>query len=158
VRNFYHRRILPAWLAFADALFAFIEEAAFRVDLALQVLAGRLPLERERRWWNRATKTPVLVDVYDWTDEWLVFSLLVWPPLESPPEDAPYDHRERVGAILEAIAQGSTDRAWSVRWEIDGDLRWDDECQVWVGEDGFAYDGSRFFDYSRTGAAWGEGA
>jgi hypothetical protein len=46
-----------------------------------------------------------------------------------------------------------------VRWEIDGDLQWDDERQVWVGEDRFAYDGSRFFDYSRAtlGAAWGEG-
>jgi hypothetical protein len=93
------------------------------VDLAFQVFAGRLPLERERRWWNRATETPVLVDVYDWMDERLVFSVLVWPPLERDPHRAGYDHRERVGAILEAIAQGSADRAWSVRWEIDGGLR-----------------------------------
>jgi hypothetical protein len=91
-------------------------------------------------------------------DERLIFSVLVWPPLERGPHRAGYDHRERVGAILEAIAQGSADKAWSVRWEIDGGLRWDDERQVWVGEDGFAYDGSRFFDYSRTGAVWGEGA
>ena len=110
-------------------------------------------MERERRWWNRATETPVLVDVYDWTDERLVFSVLVWPSLESAPEDATYDHRRRVMEILEAIARGCAEKAWSVRWEIDGDLRWDDERQVWVVEDGFAYNGSRFFDYSRTGAA-----
>jgi hypothetical protein len=79
-------------------------------------------------------------------------------PLERDPHRAGYNHRERVGATLEAIARGAADRAWSVRREIDGGLRWDADRQVWVGEDGFAYDGSRFFDYSRTGAAWGEGA
>jgi hypothetical protein len=62
-------------------------------------------------------------------------------------------HGERVGEILEAIARGSADKAWSVRWEIDGGLWWDAKRQVWVGEDGFAYDGARLFDYSRSGAA-----
>jgi len=127
-------------------------ELIFRLALAFNVLAGRVPLRAERRWWNRALETPVLIDVYDWTDERLIFSVLVWPSLESPPEDAPYDHRERVGAVLQAIARGSAKKAWSVRWEIDGGLQWDADRQVWVGEDGFAYDGIRFFDYSRANA------
>jgi hypothetical protein len=50
-----------------------------------------------------------------------------------------YAHRERVGEVLEAIARGSADKVWSVRWEIDGGLWWDAKRQVWVGEDGFAY-------------------
>jgi hypothetical protein len=144
--------LVRAWLAFADGVGAFIEEAAFRVALAFNVLLGRVPLRTEsRRWWNRSVETPVSVDCFDWTTEKLVFTVLVWPPLEGDPHRASYDHRERVGTILEAIAQGAADRRWSVRWEIDGDLRWDNERQVWVGEDGFAYDGARLFDYSREG-------
>ena len=87
----------------------------------------------------------------DYPPEASLEAVLVWPSLESSPQDAPHDHRERVGAILEAIAGGAADRAWSVRWEIDGGLWWDHERQVWVAEDGFAYDGSRLFDYSRQG-------
>jgi hypothetical protein len=152
VKALYHRRIAPAWLALANAVGGFVEEAAFRVVLAFDVLLGRVPQRVECRWWNRAIETPVLVDVFDWTDDRLIFSVLVWPSLESSPQDAPHDHRERVGAILEAIAGGAADRAWSVRWEIDYGLVWDDSRQVWVGEDGYAYDGGRLFDYSRSGA------
>jgi hypothetical protein len=151
LRGFYHHRVVPAWLAFADVVGGFIEELIFRSALASSVLLGRTPRRVERRWWIRSGECPVLIDVYDWTDERLIFSVLVWPSLESPPEDAPYDHRERVSAILETIARGSADRAWSVRWEIDYGLRWDDDRQVWVGEDGYAYDGSHLFDYSRRG-------
>jgi hypothetical protein len=147
-RDLYYRRIVPAWLGFANGVGGFIEELIFRLVLAFNVLAGRMPIKAERRWWNRAIETPVLVDVYDWTDERLIYSVLVWPSLESPPEDAPYDHRERVGEVLETIARGSADKAWSVRWEIDGDLRWDADRQVWVGGDGYAYDGARLTGYS----------
>jgi hypothetical protein len=143
LRHFYYRRILPAWLVLADVVGGFIEELIFRLVLAFNVLTGRVPVKAERRWWNRSLETPVLIDVYDWTNERLVFSVLVWPPLESSLEDAPHDHRERVGAILEAIAGGAADRAWSVRWEIDGNLWWDPGREVWVGTDGFAYDGAR---------------
>jgi hypothetical protein len=152
LRHFYYRHILPAWMALADVVGGFIEELIFRLVLAFNVVAGRVPVKAERRWWNRSLETPVLIDVYDWTDDRLVFSVLVWPSLESSPQDAPHDHRERVGAILEAIAGGAADRAWSVRWEIDYGLVWDDSRQVWVGEDGYAYDGGRLFDYSRSGA------
>jgi hypothetical protein len=153
VRGFYHHHVVPLLLRAWEGFAAVIEELVFRVELTFAVLSGRLPLRAERRWWNRATETPVLVDVYDWTDERLIFSVLVWPSLESQTQDAPYDHRERVGAVLEAIASGSADRAWSVRWEIDFGLRWDAARQVWVGEDGFAYDGAHLFDYARDGAA-----
>jgi hypothetical protein len=34
-------------------------------------------------------------------------------------------------------------------------LEWDHERQVWTAEDGFAYDGSRLFDYSRNRARLG---
>jgi hypothetical protein len=88
----------------------------------------------------------------------LKLSVLVWPSLESPAQDAPYDHRVRVGEVLETIVRGSAQKAWSVRWEIDGGLRWDPDRQVWVDEDGFAYDGTRFFDYSRANARAKPGA
>ena len=141
------------WQRFADALGRFADEASFRVVLAFHVLTGRVPLRSERRWWLRATETPTLIDVYDWTNERLVFSVLVWPSLESAPEDATYDHRRRVREILEAIARGSAEKAWSVRWEIDYGLRWDADRQVWVGEDGYAYDGARLTEYSRSSEA-----
>ena len=37
------------------------------------------------------------------------------------------------------------------RSEADYGLRWDPDRQVWVGEDGFAYDGERLYAYSRAG-------
>jgi len=49
------------------------------------------------------------------------------------------------------LDQGSAEKAWSVRWEIDGDLRWDADIQVWVGGDGYAYDGARLLGYARAG-------
>lgn len=73
------------WLAFAGAVGSFLDEAAFRLVLAFDVIAGRKPRRVERRWWNRATEAPVLVDVFDWTDDRLLFSVFVWPSLESLP-------------------------------------------------------------------------
>ena len=57
------------WLAFAGAVGAFLEEAAFHVAIAFDVLVGRIPRQEEKRWWNRTRETPVLVDVFDWTDD-----------------------------------------------------------------------------------------
>jgi len=108
-----------------------------------EVLMGRVPRRVERRWWNRATETPVLVDVYDWTDDRLIFSVLVWPSLESSAHDADYVCQQRVREVLDTIARGAADKAWSTRWELDYGLRWDHERQVWTGGDGHAYDGER---------------
>ncbi len=142
LRSFYHDRLTPVWRAFACAVGDFLEEAAFRLVLAFDVLAGRMPRHVERRWWNRATETPVLVDVYDWTDERLAFSVLVWPSLESSAQEATYDHRERVRTVLGVVSKGAADMIWSTRFETDYGLKWDHARRVWTASDGFAYDGS----------------
>ncbi len=126
-------------MAFANAVGGAIEEAAFRAVLAFKVLAGRLPLQVERRWWNRATETPILIDVYDWTDERHIFSVLVWPTLEAPPENATHGQQERVKQVMRVIHAGAAEMSWSTRYEVDYGLTWDPERQVWVATDGFAY-------------------
>jgi hypothetical protein len=140
------------WYAFANAVGGFIEEAAFRVALPFKVLIGRMPLEVERRWWNRATETPTLIDVYDWTNERHIFSVLVWPVLEAPPERAAISQEERVELVREVLHRGAAEMALTTRYETDYGLRWDHERRVWTTEDGFAYDGERLYDYSRSGA------
>ncbi len=147
--DFYRDRVVPAWRAFAGALGDFLDEAAFRLVLAFDVLVGRLPRQVERRWWNRAVETPALISVFDWTDDRRIFSALIWPSLESSAQEATQAHRERVRAVLDAIARGAADRAWSIRFETDYGLRWDRERQVWTASDGFAYDGS---ESSQAGA------
>jgi hypothetical protein len=138
------------WYAFANAVGAAIEEAAERLSLAWAVLRGKSPKPLEKRWWNRATETPVLVDVYDWTDDRLIFSVLVWPSLESGADEADYVYHKRVREVIGAIARGSADKLWSTRWELDYGLRWDRRRECWVGTDGHAYDGSRFGADSRS--------
>ncbi len=151
MRSFYHHRLVPAWLSFADAVGSFLDELAFRVELAFDVLVGRVPRQVERRWWNRATETPVLVDVYDWTNDRLIFSVLIWPSLESEEHDADYVYHQRVDEVLEAIARGATDKAWCTYFETDYGLRWDAKRQVWTATDGYRYDGERLYAYSRGG-------
>ena len=132
------------WLAFAGAVGAFLEEAAFRVALAFDVLIGRMPRRVERRWWSRSAETPALLDVYDWTTDRLIFSVLIWPSLESSPEDADYVFHERVREVKEAIAKGAAEKMWSTRFEMDFGLKWDHRRECWVGTDGHHYDGSGF--------------
>ena len=48
---------------------------------------------------------------------------------------------------------GATEMAWSTRYDVDDGLTWDAKREVWVGSDGFAYDGERLFAYSRGGRA-----
>jgi hypothetical protein len=141
------------WHAFANVVGTFIEEAALRVVLAWAVLRGKSPMPVEKRWWNRATETPVLIDVYDWTNERHIFSILVWPTLEVPPERAAHAQQERVRTVQQVIAKGASELMWSTRYEVDYGLRWDHERQVWVVTDRFAFDGERLYDYFR-----GEGA
>ncbi len=130
------------WRAFADALGSFLDEAAFRVVLACRVIAGRLPLEVERRHWNRSVEAPILVHVCDWTDDRRIFSAVIWPPLESSLEDALRGHRVRVDQVKAVIARGAAEMAYSTRFSTDYGLKFDHERQVWTASDGFAYDAS----------------
>ena len=127
------------WLAFANAVGSFLEEAIFRLVLAFKVLAGRVPIETEKRSWIRSVETPAILNVYDWTDDRHIFSVLIWPPLETPTDDADRVFRERVREVKEAIARGAADRALCTRFETDYGLRWDHKRQVWTAADGFAY-------------------
>ena len=127
------------WLAFANAVGSFLEEAIFRLVLAFKVLAGRVPIETEKRSWIRSVETPAILNVYDWTDDRHIFSVLIWPPLETPTDDADRVFRERVREVKEAIARGAADRALCTRFETDYGLRWDAKRQVWTAADGFAY-------------------
>ena len=143
-RRLYYERIVPAWLWLADAVGGFIEEAIFRVELAFGVLVGRVPRETEKRTWIRGRETPTLIDVYSWTDSRLLFSILVWPSLESSEEDADHDHHERVQQVKEAIANGAADKAWHTYFETDYGLTWDRQREMWVDSAGDQYDCSRF--------------
>ena len=127
------------WWALVSWLGALLEEACFRLVLAFDVLSGRKPQRVERRWWNRATETPILIDVYDWTDERRIFSVLVWPSLEAPAERAARAQEERVKQVMRILHAGAAEMAWSTRYEVDYDLKWDPDREVWTASDGFAY-------------------
>jgi hypothetical protein len=142
-------RLTRWWLAFADVVGGFIEEAAFRVVLAFNILAGRVPQRTDKRPWIRSVEVPALVDIFSWVDDRLIFSVLVWPPLESPGQDAPHEHHERVEGVLEAIAKGAQQKMWSTYLEVDYGLTWDMSRECWVDGDGHRYDGSRFGAGSR---------
>jgi hypothetical protein len=129
------------WRAFAEGVGAFLDEAAFRTALACRVIAGRMPVEAEGRDWNKEVEVPILVDVSDWTDGRRIFSVLVWPPLESSPEAAMGAHRGRVAQVKAVIARGAAVMAYSTRFETDYGLCWDHERKVWTDSGGFAFDG-----------------
>jgi hypothetical protein len=151
VARFWRGRVAPVLGALAAAVAAFVGEACFRVELAFDVLAGRVPKVRPRRWWNRNAEPPTLVDVRDWTDDRLIFSVLVWPPLEEPTQSRERDHHERIHQIIRVLHAGATEMAWSTRYDVDDGLEWDAKREMWKGSDSFAYDGSRLYDYSRGG-------
>ena len=134
-------RLTRYWYAFADVVGGFIDEAAFRTSLAWAVLRGKAPKPVERRWWNRAIETPLLIDVWDWTNDRHIFSVLVWPALEVPPSEQTPDKalRERAERVMRALHAGAAEMAWSTRYEVDYGLRWDPNRQAWVATDGFAY-------------------
>ena len=127
-----------------------LDECAIRLELAFDVLAVMLPRQRPLRFWNRSLEPPVLIDASDWTSERLLFSVLVWPALES---DDPRAQHERARQVLEVLHAGATEMAWSSRYDTEDGLTWAADREVWVGSDGFAFDGSRLYEYSRAGEA-----
>jgi hypothetical protein len=156
VRQLYRKRVALPLTVLAVRVGDAFEECAFRLALAFEVLVGRLPMVRPRRWWNRATEPPTLIDVRDFTDERLIYSVLVWPPLEGPVESRERDHHERVHQVIRVLHAGATDMAWSTRYGVDEEgLRWDHERGVWEASDGYAFDGERLYEYSREGANYG---
>jgi hypothetical protein len=116
-------------------------KAGFRILLAWHVLRGNAPGQVEERFWNRNAERPVLIDIHDWVDERRIFSVLIWPSLESDADDGAYHHIERVDQVKQVIAQGCAEMAWQTRFETDYDLEWDRERECWVSSDGFVYDG-----------------
>jgi len=141
------------WRSAAEATGRFLDEAGFRVALAWDVLVGKVPRETQKRFWNRRQEAPVLVDVRDWTTERRIFSVLVWPPLESAEDDAAYHHMQRVEEVKGVLAKGATAMAWQTLFEVDYGLEWDSEREVWITSDGFAYDGKRVEGGRGTGYA-----
>jgi hypothetical protein len=130
-------------------LASFFDEAEFRLLLSWDVMRGNVPLRTEKRWHNRSLETPVLIDVYDWTDDRRIFSVLVWPSLESQPDVAELAHFERVVQVKQVLAKGATEQALTTLFETDWDLKWDHERRCWITQDGFAYDGARSTDRTR---------
>ncbi len=151
IRRLYHERILLAYLRCATTLEGFLEELILRLGLAFDVLRGRKPQQLERRWWSRSAETPALIDVFDWTNDRLIFSVLVWPSLETSAQEADHVYLQRVAEVREAIAAGATERLWCTRFETDWGLRWDSKRECWVGTDGHAYDGVRVYEHTRGG-------
>jgi hypothetical protein len=145
-RRIWQEHIDPVLVTLAAAVGDAFEEWAFRLSLAFDVLVGRMPQRIDKRPWVRSIETPVLADVRDWTDDRLLFSVLIWPPLEA---DGRGVHHQRVENVMDAIARGATEKAWSTYWEVDYGLVWNHEREVWVDGDGHAYDGSRFGAGSR---------
>lgn len=152
MRRVWRERVATPLTALAVRVGDAFEECAFRLELAFDVLVGRVPKVKPRRWWNRQAEPPTLIDVHDWTDERLIYSVLVWPPLEGPAESRERDHHERVHEVLQALHAGATEMAWSTRYDVDEGLRWDAKREVWVASDGFAFDGERLYEYSREGS------
>ena len=122
-----------------------------RAEAALSAFISRRDTQRRRDEGERATEAPALVHVFDWTTDRLLFSVLVWPSLESSARDADHVFRERVGEVLEIIGKGAAERAWSTYWQVDYGLRWDPRREVWTGSDGFRYDGEGLRAYARGG-------
>jgi hypothetical protein len=63
--------------------------------------------------------------------------------IERTTEDGRISASTEALEVPEAISRGAADRLWSVRHEVDGDLRylrWDHERQVWAGAEGFVYE------------------
>jgi hypothetical protein len=97
------RTLYAGWRVFATWFGDLLDECAFRIGLAVAVLLGRVPRQVERRRWNRAVETPILVDCLDWTSGRLLFSVLVLPSLE---DKDPVAQLERLRQLKEALARG----------------------------------------------------
>jgi hypothetical protein len=142
------------WHAFANAAANFLDEVAFRVGLACRVIVGTVPVEVEKRPWVRSVNKPVLVDGCVWTTNRVLFSIVVYPPVDeldlSKAEGA---HYRRVNQIKEIVARGAGDLRLSLYLETEWDMDWHNRREVWIDRGGYAYDASRFGVGTRSGSS-----
>ena len=128
-------------MAFAEWLAAFAGEATFRIRLAWRVLSGQLPQTIEHRSWDRFKEAPIVINVFDWSTYTLLFSVLVWPPLDveaNTPAQAEAYLRARAEAVMRSITKGAAEKRWSILYEVEERLQWDRRRKVWVTVDGHA--------------------
>jgi hypothetical protein len=131
------------WWAFAEALGEILDEAAFRILLCWRVLPGRLPQRIEHRSWKPDRESPVIINVYDWVSYTLIFSILVWPPADVAAETlekAEYYKLQRAEDVMAAITRGAGQMKWSLLYEREERLQWDRRREVWVTQDGHAFE------------------
>jgi hypothetical protein len=118
------------WLAFANAVGGFLDEAAFRISLACRVLLGKSPRPVEKRAWDKDLEVPTLLDFFDWTADRHLFSVLVWPSLEVAEDEADRAQEERAKQVKQVIIRGASEMAWSTRVEVTYGLAWDSKRKV----------------------------
>jgi hypothetical protein len=121
------------------------------VGLACRVIVGAVPVEVEKRPWVRSVNKPVLVDGCDWTTNRVLFSMVVYSPVdELDLSKAEAAHYRRVNQIKEIVARGAGDLRHSLYLETEWDMKWDNGREVWIDRDGHAYDASCFGIGSRS--------
>jgi hypothetical protein len=140
----YTEALKRLWTGAVDWLGALLEEVAFRLEVAFKVLVGRVPLERAQHKWLRHQRTPVEVTVYDWSTNRLLFSVIIWPPLEREGYEYLEDFEERIQDIKQVIATGVGERGWSTLLRTNYGLEWDHRREVWTDGQGHHIDGSKF--------------
>jgi hypothetical protein len=137
------KRLQILWQAFAELLGAFLDEAAFRSRLCWRVATGQLPAVTQHRSWNYSREVPLLVNVFDWTTSTLLFTVMVWPATDqaaNTPAEAKRLHLQRAECVMQSITRGATEIKWSLFYEVEEQLKWDDRRALWVTHDGVAYE------------------
>jgi hypothetical protein len=84
--------------------------------------------------------------LYDWTTYTLLFSVMVWPPVDVSEaqadtlEKVEYFQQHRVQDVMRCISKGAGGMGWSLLFETEERLIWDRRREVWVTEDGHAFE------------------
>jgi hypothetical protein len=86
-----------------------------------------------------------VVNVYDWTTYTLLFSVMIWPPLDveaNTLEKAEFYKGQRAEDVMRTISKGAGQMKWSLLYEREERLVWDRRRAVWVCQEnpGAAYD------------------
>jgi hypothetical protein len=108
-----------------------------------RVLTGQLPQRIEHRSWNRQREAPIVVNVHDFSTTTLLFSVLIWPPLDvsaNTPAEADAYQLERAEAVMACITKGAGGLGWNLLYEREERLHWDKRRAVWVTQDGHGFE------------------